>query len=181
MAQILSRTGAVYTVFGLLGLISLLGCSTPHPQPELMIPEDISPAQRVKDTVCIHITGGADDMAHNPWGAPYLTKEAFAKAIDMSLVKAGLFNGVVSCDTGPQYQLDVFLVHAEAQQGSTIFSSSPASIVARWKLTNRANGQILINEEIMSTFVVGGVQSRKALEGAARDNIRQGLAHFAGL
>lgn len=183
MVKMLNTRRASYIVFGLIVLASLYGCPEFHPQPDLMIPMEVSTERRVGDSVCIYVTGGLDETVRNPLGLPYLPKESFAKAVDMALVKAGLFSGVVECNEDPQYQLDLFLAHAEGKPGASIFNSSPAVVVAHWKLIDRKNGQILVDEQITGSFVLPPcadvTRSRQALEGAARDNIKQGLAQIA--
>jgi len=149
-----------------------------------MIPLDIPSEHRVSDSVCIHITSRQN--IDPEWAArtlhPYVPKESFAKAVDLALVKAGLFGGVVRCSENPNYQLDLHLVHTGAELAVSRFGTTYAVLVANWKLIDLRNSQILIDEQITGSFGLrwgGTTRGLEAMEGAARDNIKQGLSQIA--
>lgn len=170
----------------ILGLVVLSGCSSFDPKLERMIPENISPGNRLGETACIDITGeGATDSSRWLYTGIWFPPLMFAKAIDSSLLQAGLFDGIVDCDANPQYRLEIFLAHVQGKAGATRFSSSYGTVVAHWKLTRRIDEEILLDKEITGRFVLrsSGDPGRalRSVEGAAKDNIRQGVSLIAAL
>ena len=175
-----------HIVLALLGLVVLPGCSSFELKLENMIPENISEGNRLGETACINISGeGVTDPAEWWYTGIEFPPSMFAHAIDISLVEAGFFDRIIDCDANPQYHLDVFLIHVEGKPGVTRFSSSYGTVVARWKLTNRTNEDILLDEEIRGRFILrsSGDPGRalRAVEGAASDNIMQGLTYISAL
>ena len=186
MVKIQEVQSSKHIILALLGLLTFSGCTTFEPKVENMIPENISKVNRLGQTACINMSGeGVLDSAE--WMATGISfrPTMFANAIDRSLIEAGLFDRITDCDANSQYQLDVFIVHVEGKPGVTRFSSSYGVVVAHWKLIKKANEEILLDQEITGRYEIRGsgdaARALRAVEGAASDNIKQGLEYISKL
>jgi len=156
------------------------GCATPAVS-EAMIPETASVEKTHPYSVNVEVTGG---RATEPTGTPQIANDAFDEAITETLIKAKTFAKVQDSKTG-NYELRVIIFNV--QQPSSGGSAS-VTMETGWTLTNRLTGKIVWQQALRSTYTASSDSDitfigrlRKATEGAAKDNIKQGVTEIARL
>ncbi len=173
--------GIRLTALVLLSWACLLsGCATPAVS-EAMIPETASIEKTHPYSVNVEVTGG---RATEPTGTPQIANDAFDEAITETLIKAKTFAKVHDNKSG-NYELSVIIFNV--QQPS---SGATASVTMEtgWTLTNRLTGEVVWQQALRSTYTASSDSDitfvgrlKKATEGAAKDNIKQGVTEIARL
>ncbi len=158
----------------------LSGCATPAVS-EAMIPETASIEKTHPYSINVEVTGG---RATEPTGTPQIANDAFDEAITETLIKARTFAKVQDNKAG-NYELSVIIFNV--QQPS---SGGRASVTMEtgWTLTNRLTGEVVWQQALRSTYTASSDSDitfvgrlKKATEGAAKDNIKQGVTEIARL
>ncbi len=158
----------------------LSGCAMPAVS-EAMIPETASIEKTHPYSVNVEVTGG---RATEPTGAPQIANDAFDEAITETLIKAKTF-AKVQDDKAGNYELSVIIFNV--QQPS---SGATASVTMEtgWTLTNRLTGEVVWQQALRSTYTASSDSDitfvgrlKKATEGAAKDNIKQGVTEIVRL
>ena len=158
----------------------LSGCAMPAVS-EAMIPETASIEKTHPYSVNVEVTGG---RATEPTGTPQIANDAFDEAITETLIKAKTFAKVHDNKAG-NYELRVIIFNV--QQPS---SGATASVTMEtgWTLTNRLTGEVVWQQALRSTYTASSDSDitfvgrlKKATEGAAKDNIKQGVTEIARL
>ena len=189
------RARAAIIVVGILGSVtSLSGCQSYNAIPSQMVPQDVPRATRLGETGCVHATlgtlqGGSVSrgglFGRNTMVEMNIAIGDFAKAVELTLTETGLFDQIVRCDANPQYRLEVTLLHQASLAAPTAFHTTPALVVAQWKLVQTRENRTIWEERVDSDFVLPPTtsfyRSRKAVEGAARDNIKQAMTRLIQL
>ena len=173
--------GIRLTALVLLSWTCLLsGCATPAVS-EAMIPETASIEKTHPYSVNVEVTGG---RATEPTGTPQIANNAFDKAITETLIKAKTFAKVQDNKAG-NYELSVIIF--DVQQPSSGGSAS-VTMETGWTLTNRLTGEVVWQQALRSTYTASSDSDitfvgrlKKATEGAAKDNIKQGVTEIARL
>ena len=105
--------------------------------------------------------------------------EGGSGALTDSIRNSALFNRVLVRE-GADFILRVAIVELE-QSPATGFSMT-AGMEARWTLSRTDTGSLVWSDTIHSSYTVSAISSRKAVtrmklatEGAAKENIRQGM------
>lgn len=158
------------------------GCATPAVS-EAMIPETASVEKTHPYSVNVEVTGG---RATEPIGTPQIANDAFDEAITETLVKAKTFAKVQDNKAG-NYELSVIIFNVQQPSPSSGGSAS-VTMETGWTLTNRLTGEIVWQQALRSTYTASSDSDitfigrlRKATEGAAKDNIKQGVTEIARL
>lgn len=166
---------SLVAVAGIMG-----GCATPATH-EGMIPTDYDTARKQAKSVSVQVGGG---QATSSMGKSQISDEAFAKALVEAITKSQTFSQVVQ-GKGGDYQL---LVNIVSMEQPTFGLDMTVKMEAGWTLKNIATGQVVWQEAIKSQHTattgdafVGTTRLRMANEGAARNNIKQGLARISRL
>ena len=158
----------------------LSGCAMPAVS-EAMIPETASIEKTHPYSVNVEVTGG---RATEPTGTPQIANDAFDEAITETLIKAKTFAKIHDNKSG-NYELSVIIFNV--QQPS---SGATASVTMEtgWTLTNRLTGEVVWQQALRSTYTASSDSDitfvgrlKKATEGAAKDNIKQGVTEIARL
>ncbi len=165
----------------LLAWTSLLGgCATPAVS-EAMIPETASIEKTHPYSVNVEVTGG---RATEPTGTPQIANDAFDEAITETLIKAKTF-AKVQDDKAGNYELNVIIFNV---QQPTSGATASVTMETGWTLTNRLTGEIVWQQALRSTYTASNDSDitfigrlKKATEGAAKDNIKQGVTEIARL
>lgn len=156
-------------VFGAIALLA--GCSTPA-RYERMVPEYAENAKKQPYGIRVRVTGGQDTEAV---GRPQIPNSAFTQALIESIKKSQMFAKVIEGESnGEDYLLTVTLFTLDKR----VFGR-PVKLEAGWKLQRAADGTTVWQELIASQFADFDVQV--ATEGAAKNNIAQGLAKISKL
>jgi hypothetical protein len=137
-----------------------------------MVPASFEIAKKHPQSVRIRVTGGQEDEAS---GRPHIPNDAFTQALIHSILRSQIFARVVDSQSkGEDYLLTVTLFSMDMR----IFGHT-VSLEAGWTLQRGGTGTIAWQESIVSEFNDANV--RLATEGAARNNIVQGLAKMSRL
>lgn len=158
----------------------LFGCASPAAK-NAMVVENISEAKKHPFSVSVIAQGGSDTDA---FGSPNISNEDFAKAIEESIVKIGLFTKVVNLQ-GADYELSVTIT--DLSKPAFGFNMT-VEMEAAWSLMHTQSRNIVMRRSIKSSNTAtvseefGAVNRvRLAVERAARYNIRQGLSDIGKL
>lgn|SRR5262245_1727768 len=137
-----------------------------------MVPAAFETAKKHPYSVRVRVSGGRDDEAP---GRPHIPNDAFNQALVHSVLRSQTFSRVVDGQNkGADYLLTVTLFSMDKRA----FGSS-VRLEAGWTLQRAETGTIAWQESILSEFNDASVQL--ATEGAARNNIVQGLARISRL
>lgn len=160
--------------------VLLAGCATPAAS-EAMIPETATIEKTHPYSVNVEVTGG---RATEPTGTPQIANDAFDEAITETLEKTEAF-AKVQTKTSGNYELAVIIFsvqHPSTEESATV------TIETGWTLTNRLTGEIVWQQALRSTYTASSDSDvsfvgrlRKATEGAAKDNIKQGVTEITRL
>lgn len=137
-----------------------------------MVPASFETAKKHPQSVRVRVTGGQDDEAV---GRPHIPNPAFTQALIHSILRSQTFAKVVEGQSkGEDFVLTVTLFSMDKRVfGHTV------RLEAGWTLQRADVGAIAWQESITSEFNDANVQL--ATEGAARNNIVQGLAKISRL
>lgn len=168
-------------MLSLLAAVAVLsGCATPATH-EGMIPTDYDAPTRHSQTVSVKVGGGQETSA---MGKSQISDEAFANALVESITRSQVFSKVIQ-GKGGDYELNVGIISMEQP---TFGMSFTVRMEAGWTLKNAATGAVVWQKAIKSEHtattgdaLVGATRLRLANEGAARNNIKQGLAEISRL
>ena len=160
---------------------AITGCATSSPATRAgMTPQDMPVHGPQPYSIRVEARGGRET---DPKGPSQISNEAFALAIADSMEKSRLFSKVVRKGHA-DYQLRVSIVKLE-QSPPTGFSMS-AVMEARWTLSRTGTGKSVWADTIQSSDTASAIASRKAVtrmrlatEGAARENIKQGIEQLS--
>lgn len=119
----------------------------------------------------------------NPMEKSQISTEAFVDAVTGAIQKSGVFNSVLQ-GANANYQLTVLIVSVD----QPLFGfDMTVNMSTHWKLTNGKNEPVF-EDFIRSSFkaTVGDAfaaitRLRLATEGAARENIKQGIERLSAL
>ena len=167
-------------VISIIGLLALGGCASPASH-QSMIPTDFDVVRKHPATVNVATSGGRETEAI---GKSQISNETLAKALTEAITKSQTFSRVVQGD-GADYLLTVSIFSIEQ------FSFGLSYLVKMevgWTLKRADTDKIVWQEAIKSehTATPGDAfaavkRLRLATEGAARNNIAQGLAKISKL
>lgn len=169
---------AIATVISCAALLG--GCATPTTF-EAMVPTSVDAAKRHAQNVSVAVSGGQETDAA---GKPQISDDAFRQALAEAINRSRAFSSVVP-GSGGNYVLSVALISLD--QPSFGFSFT-VKMEAGWTLRRSSGGAPVWQESIRSEFTAttkdafaAVTRLRMATEGAARENIAQGLAKISRL
>jgi hypothetical protein len=165
----------------LLAVVSLLaGCATPAGH-EGMTPDSYDIAKKHPQTVSVSVGGGNETSAA---GKSQISNSEFQLALEAAITKSQVFSGVIQ-GNGGNYLLNVTMFSVEQPSFGLSFT---VKLEAGWTLKRADNGTVVWQESIKSSHTAttsdafaGVARLRIATEGAAKDNIKQGLAKISRL
>jgi len=160
--------------------IGLSGCASPASK-DAMIAHDIPIVQHHRKTVAISTQGGSDTGALD---SSNVSNSDFAKSIEESVIENGLFTRVIH-DNGSDYLLNVTIIN----MSKPVFGGNlTVSMEAAWSLSDPITKKFVMRESIKSSHTAtmgeafaGVTRLRLAVEGAVRENIRQGIMAISKL
>lgn len=160
-------------------VVFLTGCASPA-QPAAMIAHNVPHVTTSHDAVSVVVTGGHKT---DPMWTSQVSSEDFQIALIESLHKSNLFRSVGA--SGCPYVLKVRL---EVLDQPMFGFDCTVNMRSDWTLARSSDDSIIWEDKILSTYTatvhdafVGITRLRLANEGAARQNIEQGLAKLAEL
>lgn len=161
-------------------IVWLAGCAS-APSQQAIVVDDASLGTRHPYSVSVSTTGGGETTAT---GYSNISNEDLAAAIEDSITKSRLFAQVIKGD-GADYKLSVSLISMSKPMFGFAFT---IDMEMAWSLVNARTGAIVMRESIKSSYTAEATDAfaavtriRLAVEGAARNNIREGLQKMAAL
>jgi len=161
-----------------LMLALLASCATPATF-QGMVADRYDVARQHPASVSVSTSGGSETSAT---GKTRISNSEFTKALTESINKSRVFSIVVP--SGGDYLLQVVIVSLEQPTFGGTFT---VKMEAGWTL-KRSDGTVVWQEAIRSIHavsveeeLVGVTRLRVATEGAARENIKKGLAKISRL
>ena len=158
----------------------LAGCASPASRQALVV-NDASISDRHPYSVAINTSGGGETGAMDYVN---ISNEDLAGAIEDSIISSGLFSNVIKGD-GADYKLNVALISMSKPMFGASFK---VDMEMAWSLFNTQTDEVFMRESIKSSYTatmgdafVGATRVRLAVEGAAQNNIRQGLSKISAL
>jgi hypothetical protein len=158
----------------------LAGCASPASRDALVV-DDVSLGAKHPYSVSVSTSGGGETSAMDYTN---ISNEDLAAAIEESITTSGLFSSVIKGD-GADYKLRVSLVSMSKPMFGFSFK---IDMEMAWSLVNERTGEAVMRESIKSTHTATAGEAfaavtriRLAVEGAAQNNIRQGLQKIAAL
>ena len=164
----------------LIGLLALAGCATPATH-QSMVPANLEGGRKHLKTVSVAASGGRETVAIDK---PQISNDTLAKALTEAITKAHTFSRVVEGNAA-DYLLAVHIFSIEQPSFGLSFS---VKMEAGWTLTRTDTKTVVWQEAIKSEYTAtpgdafaAAVRLRLATEGAARNNIAEGLAKISSM
>ena len=158
----------------LLAALLLSGCA--WPKANHFIPQSVNLERQHPYTVKIETLGGKKTQFG---GLDQVEPGMFEEALKASIEQTKAFSAVVY--SGADYHLDVTLYEVKG----TGFIPFEITLFANWKLSDPLSGAIEFQRQIKgvhsSSNIAGGIRATRAAEGAARNNIAEGLRQISML
>ena len=137
-----------------------------------MVPTSFQGAKNHPQTVRVNVTGGQETVAV---GRPQITNSAFTEALTQSISKSRTFSRVVEDQS---QKADYLLTVTLFSMDKLVFGRT-VKMEAGWTLRHADTGTVVWQESIISEHTDADI--RLATEGAARNNITQGLRNISKL
>ncbi len=167
------RLGAIVRLITFAAVLS--GCSAKM-SPQAMVPDSVSTSRKHSKPVATSVSGGQEEDPAT--GLPKISNEAFTEALDTAIRDSGVFPKVVP-DNEATYLL---IVNISALQQPLFGGSFTVTMTTGWQLKNLITDQLVWQQGVTTNHTVsmgeaffGPTRLKLATEGAARENIRQGL------
>jgi hypothetical protein len=158
----------------------LTGCASPTTS-QGMTPASIQTTNKHPQSVSVTVTGGKETEST---GKSQISDSAFAQAITDSINKSKTFSSVIQ-GKGADYVLSVTIFNMDQPSFGLSFT---VKMEAGWSLKRADTGAVVWQESIKSEHTAttsdafAGVERLKlATEGAAKNNIAQGLGKISAL
>src|SRR5438105_3193580 len=168
-----------FLLSALLAAGFMTGCSTA--KPEAMVPPAFTLANKYAASVSLSAPHGKD--ADAKWTSQ-IQGSAFVEALYLSLEKAGLFATVLKAPDA-DYILQVSFVKGDEP---AFGFNMTVDLVTRWVLIKKSVTEPVFQGNVSTTYTAklgdafaGGDRLRIANEGAAKENIKEGLRRLSQL
>ena len=169
------------SLLALSGLF-LGGCAT-EGSSDAMVAKITHSVTKHSASLILKVTGGAEKTSDS---ATQISNPNFNTALARSIEQSGLFARIVPAgQPEADFQLEVAL--AELQQ-PVIGVSMTVTVEATWTLTRASNGFVIWQKLISTSYTTdakdaftGIERVRLALDGAARDNIHDGITQLSAI
>ena len=169
-----------YLLLPLLCVVLGAGCASPISVTNMQV-KAVQIQNHHPFTVSVQAAGGHET---NPLLYPDISNESFAQAISDSIVQNGVFSSVISSGKG-DYLLEASIINVDRPAAG--FDMTVVMTV-NWKLTHVSSRKIVYQSVVEKSFsatvgdaFVGMKRFRLAQEGAARENIQEGLRRLSQL
>lgn len=171
---------SLVTVLAVAGASGLTGCASPASR-ESMQAASVTLAKKHPYSVSVRTAGGNETGALD---TPSIADADFKAAIEKSIVQSGVFKSVIE-GKGSDYELSVTIT----QITKPLFGFSfTVTMEAAWSLVKASDRSIVMRKAIQSSYTAnmndsfaGVTRLRLAVEGAARENISDGLKEISSL
>ena len=178
----LSSQAASLSLVWLAIVVLAAGCAAVKPGD--MVPTNFVLEHKHAASVSLSVPRGTRNAVYGEghWTSQ-LTAGAFADSLTRSLQESGVFSAVLNSPEA-DYALHVSFVSAN-EEGAL---NKTVDLVTKWILSKKSTGEDVFRENVSTTYTAklgrafdGGVRLRLANEGAARENIQEGIRRFSTL
>lgn len=163
-----------------LAVLNLAGCASPASH-EGMTPQNLTVSKKNPYSISVETKGGSETGAMD---SSNISNADLKAAIESSIVKSSLFKNIVQGKSG-DYELTVSVTEISKPLFGLSFK---VDLETAWSLVKKSDNTIAMRKVIKSTHtatmsdaVVGMTRLRLAVEGAAQENITQGLKAISEL
>lgn len=170
-----------FQIISILSALAILGGCATGATVEGMTTTDYNAPTKHAKSVSVKVGGGQQTSA---LGKSQISDEDFTAALVASINKSKAFSTVVQGKAG-DYELSVGILGMDQPSFGASFT---VKMEAGWTLKNSATGAVVWQKVIksehtatMGDAMVGATRLRMANEGAARNNIKQGLTEISRL
>jgi hypothetical protein len=160
-----------------LALLLLAGCAT-GAKPKAMVPREFHITGHHAQSIAVTVTGGKKT---NPMWKSEISSEDFDQAVRDSITQSGVF-ALAQTKVPADYALQVNLIKTLSPNAGF---SLTVTLLAQWQLSDKA-GKTLLDEYLSTPYTaevgeafVAVKRLRLAAEGAARENIKEGLRRLS--
>jgi len=181
LIQYAFRNTSLHSILVPAALVAMLGGCATATTHEGMVATTVEVAKKHPQSVSVAVTGGKETEST---GAPQISDPTFKKALEESIVKSQTFSRVVE-GSGGDYILTVVLFGLDQPSFGLTFT---VKMEAGWTLKRAGTGATVWQESIKSEHsattsdaFAAVTRLRLATEGAAKNNIAQGLARISKL
>jgi len=169
----LSPSQMALAILFLCALAGILGSCSTAATPEGMVATSFEILHARPQTVRVQVTGGQESA---PIGRPQITDADFTQALVTSIIKTRTFaKAVTDQNSSADYLLTVTIFSLDKR----LMNDDTVRMEAGWIMRRATTGTIVWRESITSESTHGDFQ--RATEGAARNNIAQGLTKISKL
>ncbi len=158
----------------------ITGCATGAVSTK-MVPPEYAIQKRHPHLIAVQTSGGKET---NPMLMPQVSDESFKEALIESINKSGTFRGIVPADRA-DCMLEVDIIDLAQPWGGLDMT---VTMHTRWKLTDMKDKRVVFQENVSKSYTAvftdafaGTERMQLANEGAARENIREGLKKLSQL
>ncbi len=171
MSKIIQRA---FLIAMSLAVLNLAGCAAPASRESMSAPK-LNLSKKYPYSVAVETKGGNETGAMDSSG---ISNADFKAAIESSIVQSGLFKNIVQGKNG-DYELTVSVI----QLSKPMFGlDMKVDLETTWSLIKTSDKSVAMQKVIKTAYTatpsdafVGMTRLRLAVEGAARENIAQGL------
>jgi len=161
-------------------IINTMGCASPASR-ESMSVQNVTVIKKHPYSVSVETKGGSETSAID---SPGISDADLKAAIEKSIIDSSLFKNIVQGKGG-----DYLLTVRVTQVSKPLFAiDMKVDLETAWSLLRVADNSIVMRKVIKTTHVstmgdsvVGVTRLRLAVEGAARENIAQGIKAISEL
>ncbi|WP_418119133.1 hypothetical protein [Variovorax sp. 350MFTsu5.1] len=158
----------------------LAGCASPANRDAMTAPATAS-SKKLPYSLSVK-TGGGNET--NPMWSSDIADDDLRAAIEKSITQSALFKEIVKGKSG-DYELSVAISKLTKPSFGAAFT---VDMEAGWTLIKTSDKSVAMRQVIKSTYtggafdsLVGTTRLRMSVEGAARNNIKQGMAAISAL
>jgi hypothetical protein len=173
--------GSASRLLALCACVAVLGGCASAITSEALVPASISTAKKHPGTVSVAVDGGKET---DSMGKPQVSNDAMRQALAEAITKSQTFSKVIE-GSGGRYVLTVSMFNLDQPSFGAAFT---VKMEAGWTLKRADTGATVWQESIksehtatMGDAMAGMTRLRLATEGAARNNIANGLAKISQL
>jgi len=166
-------------IFVISVLLLMTGCATPI-KPAAMIPVSFVVQNKHDTSVQLRVEGGQDT---DPMGTYQISGPNFQQAVADAIRTSGVFSHLK--ESGADYNLTISIISVNQP---AFGMNAIVNMATQWKLTRIATSEIVSQELIirssvagMGKAIIGSTRCRIATQGAAQENIKEGILRLSQL
>ena len=162
------------SILALCLFLLMNGCYNYDAEASRMVPGNFEVTNKHHSTIILNESVGGKEARSPLLYTSDISNSAFTEALNNALAKSGVFQGVIK-DGDADYILDVTILDYDQQPwGGFHFD---ISISVKWELTDTETLVPVWSDTFETSS--GHKRRQKAMEGSARENIREGIRRLS--